>query len=280
MAREMLTINQTQTTIYRVYIMNKLTKGLFAGAMLMGAASSAYATPLEFTIDNTLGVQDQVDGVERQFNATGISGQYEEVIVVTDAATGAFDATILLTFTSFGIFDLTGLQVDYGLYAQVNVSGNVISSNLPTSITTGNWTGDFELVLDVERDSNTFVPAAVGDGELNLSALELDDDITLFTGDIVSGGSTGSTSNGGFDLLGEIELTDAGEDFFIAPNPFFNFLFSTGDLEDFFTQVDFTAENVIQRFDGEADIEFVPEPNAVFLLGLGLFGLALRARRK
>ncbi|MFC3122183.1 flocculation-associated PEP-CTERM protein PepA [Agaribacter flavus] len=266
--------------------MVKAIKNLTAAALLAGMSTSAFSAGLPFVVDNSLGYTDV--GVGTTFTADILSGNYQEVIVVTNAATGAFDATILLSYTSFQIFpNVSGLTTDYGLYSVINVSGNVTNNNLPTSISTGNWSGSFNMVLDVETDTNTFIQAAVTNGGVNFSAAELDDDIELFTGNIASGGSVGTAvgqGSGGFGLTGDnVTLSAAGENFFIDPDPFYNMLISDGDLEDFFIQIDFTAENVIQRFTGEASVEFsaaeVPEPSVIALLGLGIAGLAFGARR-
>ncbi|WP_395344602.1 flocculation-associated PEP-CTERM protein PepA [Ningiella sp. W23] len=261
-------------------MLNTFKKVALAGAFLtMSAASSAAGLP--FTIDNSLGYTD--GGTSTTFTANIMSGNYQEVIVVTDAAAGLFEATILLSYTSFQTFpNNTGLTTDYGLYSMINISGQVTDNSLPTSITTGNWTGDFNMVLDVETDTNTFVPSALaGIGMANLSAAELDDDIELFTGTIAGGGSVGNLNAGGFGLDGNnITLSADGLNFFVAPNPFYQLLISDGDLEDFFSQVDFSLEGVVQRFSGEASVEFVSSPSVVALLGLALAGIGFRARSK
>lgn len=263
--------------------MNSKIKNVLAAGVLAAASLPAFAG-VPFTVDTSQGYTDA--GTGTTFTSDSITGTYEQAVIVTSAgANPTYESTVLLSFTSFGVFpNVTGLTTDYGLYATINIKGTVTdASNFPTSISTGNWTGDYQMWLDVETDTNSFDSAKVaGYDDLDFTAAELDDDLLLMSGSIVNGGSTGSATNGGYDLKAEANLTTAGENFFIYPDPFYAFLMSTGDIEDFFSRVDlFGSIGQVQRFDGEASVEFaIPEPSTIALFGLTLVGLAFGVRRQ
>jgi len=264
---------------------NNLKKLTVAAALV---TSSALVSANTITIDNSAGV---APGTGTTFNASALVGAYNEV-VLSDGA-GNFQATIVLKYGSFvpapnqslnaGI---TRLDVDYSLYSIINITGSVTTVNAPGVITTGNWSGDYNIVLDNNLDSPSDLASSItGIGSTTLTP-DVGDDVTLVSGTISSGGSSGNATfpgnpaSGGFTLLSNtVSLTTAGESFFVAPNPFFTNLISFGSLENFFDEVNFGL-TTLQTFNGAATVEFVPEPSGIVLLGLGLFGVAYAARRK
>ena len=103
-----------------------------------------------------------------------------------------------------------------------------------------------------------------------------------FTTDLSGSTNVGSSSSSfaiGSDTL---ELTPAGETFFVAPSPFHTMVFSDGNISDLFSEVNFGAlvGGEIEEFTSQADIVFVPSPTTVALLGLGIFGLCMTRRSK
>lgn len=262
--------------------MLKTIKTIAATTMLLTASAASYAA-LPFSIDTTGDTTKPFALSLDQFETQGMSGDYSEAIRVNPD--GSFAATILLNINSFdGITaGASGLDINYGLYSVINITGQVLANNIGTggSVITGNWGGDFNIVWDKDLDSNA-VGATVTDlNTINFGAGVFGDDVELLTGTIKSGGSSGTANNGGYNLLSDdVELTAVGETFFTAPNPFYTMLISTGDLENFFSLVDFTNFTDAQFFEGEASIAFVPEPSALSIVGLGLLGAAFAARRR
>lgn len=262
-------------------MLNKL-KTIAASTLLLTASAASYAA-LPFSIDTSGDPSKPLATSLNQFETFGMSGDYDEAIRVSPD--GSFVATILLNINSFdGITaGASGLDVNYGLYSVINITGQVLANNIGTggSVITGNWGGDFNIIWDKELDSNAVNANVTDVNTINFGAGLFGDDELLLTGSIKQGGSSGTANNGGYNLLSDdVALTAVGETFFTAPNPFYTMLISTGDLENFFSLVDFTNFTDAQFFEGEASIAFVPEPSALSIVGLGLLGVAFAARRK
>lgn len=277
-------------------------KKIAAASALFAMTSIASATTV-FTVDNSQGVADTM-GTSSIFNADGLSGSYNEV--VRPDGTGGFAATIVLRYNDFLAVpgssldgSITGLNNEYSIYSVINITGDVVNSNLPVSITTGNWAGSYNMMLDVGLDTKADLASAItGIGSVDFTAGGgvITDDVELLSGSIAIGSSQGNQefvipmgpptgditvpSSGSYTLAsGDVTTTAAGDAFFVAPNPFYENLLSFGSLRDFFEQVDFTLDED-QLFNGTADVTFAPEPSGIVLLGLGVVGLAFASRKK
>ncbi|MGB3726066.1 MAG: flocculation-associated PEP-CTERM protein PepA [Glaciecola sp.] len=267
-------------------------KKVALGTALLAASASSFAA-LPFTVDASAAA-----GFPTTFEADEIAGTYNEVVLV-DALAGTFEATVLLDFTSFllngnGVSN-TGLSpsvnipgIGYRLYAIVDFDG-AVTAGAP-DFKTGFWSGDIEMYLDPNFDtpSNEGLSLdGINSTTASFDALAADDQL-LFDATIDFGQSNGTVDSGSFSLnaslsndpVNDPSLTPAGEAFFIEPDPFYNMLISFGNLNDFFKDVIFNDPNLgLQRFNSGANVNFVPSPSGVALLGLGLFALAYRSRK-
>lgn len=273
--------------------MNTFTK-IGAAVVLATAAMSASAN-LPFTFTSAPDTSPAMTPYLQEFVATEINASYQEGISVNAAGT-QFSAAIFVDFSTFaqpsGSFpaSVTGLGIHYGLYALINVVGD-ISSDGAGNFDLFNFSGDMDIFADWDNDSGqqpSFlrVPdfSVDGAGIVSASLVNTADDVLLATTTSLFGSNTGGplTPSASFALGSDtFALTAAGEDVFLAPRPFHMRLSSTGDTSSLFTEVDFTgAVGGLQTFGDTASIRFVPEPTSVAFLGLGLFGLAFAARRK
>ncbi|MDT0593619.1 flocculation-associated PEP-CTERM protein PepA [Glaciecola petra] len=271
--------------------MKKLLAKSLCAIAFAASAATASASGLPFTVDTSA---DPTPGAGNTFVANEIAGTYVEGIALK--APGVFSASIVLDFTGFsGVPDaFSGLNIDYDLYAIVDVVGSFMPSALGGNLfDLGNFTGDIEVYADWDNDSNTdqvgafnadgvtFAQNIAGDVEATIVGSGTD--VLLgFTTDLTGGTNVGAGSSSFFVGSDTFELTAAGSSFFIEPQPFYDMVFSDGNISDLFSEVDFgsLATGQIQEFTSQADVTFVPSPTTTAILGLGILGLCLSRRAK
>lgn len=261
---------------------------VFAIAASLGAASS---TAMAQSFPDFRVAESSIAGaLTNNLTADKITGNYVEVITFAGSAfnvslkwnAGQFVANDGTTPVGSQLGSVTANQ--YGLYALYQGSGTVSTTSTGTvfNFTPG---GSLRLFSDANSDTAFGQPA---NGSTAWTTTNAADDRLLATGVPTSGQGTlnpslSTCSAGGgqgincgsFGASSTFALTTDGSAYFVAPSPFYQLSFQSGQLNNF-------SPTGTQVINGSLDVIFgsaVPEPGSVALLGLGLAGLMMTRRR-
>jgi hypothetical protein len=270
--------NHTMNNLFRKTLLAFAVTAVTAVCALSANVASAQTVFADFTVAPI--------GTSANFVADKITGNYTEIANFNP--NGTFTSNLVWTAAAFVANDgqtqlnasQTGLSSQYGIYALYSANGTY-STNATTGRTDflfAPGTGALSVYLD-QTNNTTFT-----EGTSNYVVAANSDDLILANGQPLSGNGFIDPTNsqcvrgifcGAFGSTTSFSLTAEGSGFFIAPSPFYQLSFQSGQVNNF-------TPSGRQVVNGSLDVTFnnVPEPGSIALLGLGLAGLGMSRSRK
>ena len=167
----------------------------------------------------------------------------------------------------------------YGIYGLFSITGQ--SDTLAGGIHANFQTLTMTLYIDPNQDTSLSVSNVAG-SPVNVGGAAGDDfAIVTYTLDVGEAHIFSGLAQGDFKALLNATLTPQGQLFFVNPNPFFPLESLSGNTNSFIGGS--LTDSFVAMADGgglELFQAAVPEPGTIALLGIGLFGLGMTARRQ
>ncbi|MBG6220640.1 MULTISPECIES: flocculation-associated PEP-CTERM protein PepA [unclassified Janthinobacterium] len=167
----------------------------------------------------------------------------------------------------------------YGIYGLFTITGQ--SNGLGSGILANFQTLSMTLYIDPNQNTSLSVSNVAG-SPVTVGGVSADDyAIVTYTLDVGEAHVFNGLAQGDFKALMNATLTPQGQLFFVNPNPFFPFESLSGNTNSF---VGGSLTNSFIAMSDGGGLELfqaaVPEPGTIALLGIGLFGLGMTARRQ